>query len=98
MKMCIAGFAAALVVAGSALAQNVTDADFAAKPAWEDSGLGSVQNVHNNDIRHDWDTGRRAIPGGAAQAQADNPTANDSDNSVISRPSSTLVDPNRTLP
>jgi hypothetical protein len=66
--------------------------------AWDNDFDDHYVNTNNPDLRQDWATGRRAIPGDAAQVQDDNPTTNDSDHNVISRPESTLVDPHRTLP
>jgi hypothetical protein len=66
--------------------------------AWHNDGGLHYTNTHNPDLRMDWATGRRAIPGGAAAKQAANPTTKDTDNNVISRPASSLVDPHRTLP
>jgi len=66
--------------------------------AWNNDFGNHYVNEKNPDLRQDWDTGRRAIPGGAAQVQEDNPTTNDSEHNVISRPDSTLVDPHHTLP
>ena len=64
---------------------------------WELTGPGHYTNTNNMDLRFDTNNGRKAIPGKAADAHAENPTDADSDNSVISRPASTLVDPGRTL-
>jgi hypothetical protein len=66
--------------------------------AWVNDFDDHYVNTNNPDLRQDWATGRRAVPGGAAQSQADNPTTEDSDHNVISRPESTLVDPHHTLP
>ena len=64
---------------------------------WDEKTPGIYTNTNNSDLRFDTNTGRKAVPGKAAAAQAANPTDADSDNSVISRPVSTLVDPGRTL-
>ena len=65
--------------------------------AWTNDYGNHYVNNNNGDLRQDWDTGRRAVPGRAAAAQAGNPTTTDSENNVISRPDSTLVDPHKTL-
>jgi hypothetical protein len=63
---------------------------------WQETqpGNGIYGNTNNPDLRFDTNTGRKAVPGRAAAAQAENDA---DEKSVISRPSSTLVDPHRTL-
>lgn len=65
--------------------------------AWKNDYPGHYVNTANPDLRFDLATGRKAIPGRAAAAQAANGTSSDSDHNVISRPGSTLLDPGRTL-
>ena len=84
----VIGCGATLAVAGTPGGNSDT---------WEETSPGIYTNTNNPDLRFDTNTGRRAVPGQAAAAQAENPTDNDTDNNVISRPSSTLVDPGRTL-
>jgi hypothetical protein len=63
---------------------------------WQETGEdnGIYRNTNNPDVRFDTNTGRKAVPGRAAAAQAENDA---NERSVISRPDSTLVDPHRTL-
>lgn len=92
------GLAAALSLF-VATAASAGPAPGGASGTWVDANSNGIYtNTNNPDLRFDTNTGRKAVPGGAAAAQADNATTSDSDNNVISRPASTLVDPGRTLP
>jgi hypothetical protein len=95
------GFFGILVCSAVAASVSVAAADPGSKFGGKGQGFTNdygnhYVSTHNPDLRKDWDTGRKAIPGRAAQAQADNPTSNDSTHNVISRPGSTLVDPHHT--
>jgi len=89
----VAGFG----LTGSAFAQTAVDNFGGNGNAWTEDYDGHFVNNNNPDNRKDLNTGRKAVPGNAAQAQADNPSDNDSAHNVISRPGDTLVDPNRSL-
>jgi len=70
--------------------------DYGSLGPWQETqpGNGIYGNTNNPDLRFDTNTGRKAVPGRAAAAQAENDA---DEKSVISRPESTLVDPHRTL-
>ncbi|MBD3679061.1 MAG: hypothetical protein HUJ27_11780 [Rhodobacteraceae bacterium] len=106
MKLQITTIVATLALSTTmAMAQNAPENFGGQGGAWDQTEVKSCfrcrsttpiehyTNANNPDLRMDWETGRRAVPGNAATAQANNGTDNDSLNSVISRPGSTLVSP-----
>lgn len=68
--------------------------------AWDDTSdeNNPIHYTHKNGTpRMDWDTGRKAIPGNAGNAQANNPGQGADNSAIIGRlGNDDLVDPHRT--
>lgn len=96
MKHLTAISLATLIAVGAVTGAAAKSSPGGSSGVWTEGDAGIYTNTKNADLRFDTNTGRKAIPGAGAGAQAANPTDAD-ENSVVSRPSSTMVDPARSL-
>lgn len=94
-KLAGASALAAFGMVGTALAGPVPGGN---SDTWTETNSttgGIYINNNQTGLLFDTKTERKQVPGRAAQAHEDN--SGDTENSTISRPGSTLVDPGRTL-